>query len=121
MAKYPEDDPNLLNPNRLEGHEGYMLKVLSGNEWQAITGYLGFSENEKEDLSWETRLKKKTVDIPEGAVVMIVAVGETQCFLQEDWSWLDVLYEGDRVRIFHQPSQWMRKFIPWPHGAFIQV
>ena len=105
---YPEDDPTLLNPNRLEGHEGYMLKLLN-----SLDGYIGL-ENDQTRPRYDNKRKV----VPCSSVVMILEVWHNSV---ADYGWLDVLYEGERLRIFIQPSQWIRFFIPWPHGAFIQV
>lgn len=111
---YSEDDPALLNPNRLEGHEGYLLKVL-----EDTNGFLGCLSESEDDYWVPQPSHTKEVDIPAGSILLILGTGHHKQV--DDQGWLDVVFEGRVVRIYHQPSQWMRYYIPWPHGAFIQA
>ena len=55
----------ILNPNRLEGHEGYMLKLLT-----EVEGYLGCPKNVDSVFSADLSSRKS---IPGNSIVMIVS------------------------------------------------
>lgn len=107
MTFYPEDDPKLLNPNRLEGHEGYMIRVTK----PSITAFIGCT---KDFLPYWSL----SIVIPNGAIVMLLGTWYNS---QVERGWVDVLYNESKVRIFLDLNQWMTYFVPWPHGAFVQV
>lgn len=113
---FPEDDVRLLNPNRLEGHEGRLLKVI---EPGALTGFAQCHDLE----AWEGWDEPGTAtgwtdpkQIPHSSIVMFIA-----CDYKDDdpdqWGWVDLLFEEKKLRVFIRLSQWMRYFAPWPSWA----
>lgn len=100
----------LKNPNRLEGHEGYLIQTL-----EDMSGYIHCVKEQyrSEPSGWDT-----IVEIPEGKIGMIVGCNDSDDF-NKFYDWIDFLCEDKVCRLFFQHNQWMRYFIPWPHGAFI--
>lgn len=113
---YPEDDPNLISPNVLEGHEGQLLKLIDTIQGWATCGDI--EQWEKMGVPGTPTGWSGSKDLYRGSIVMYVACGydpedDNQC------GWIDVLLGEKKYRIFMSLRQWMRYFIPWPHGAFI--
>ena len=87
---------DLKNPNTLHGREGALLQVIDWNDLGIY--YVAPSTSPQR-----------------GDIVMLVAIEETD----EYHGSIQVLH-SDKVFVKKtHPKNWMRHFIPWPHGGFV--
>lgn len=92
-------DAEMKSPNSIAGRNGSLLRVTN---WTDCAGH------------WSAPTANKP---QRGDLVMLVA---SENFDDVD-GWIEVLHAEKVWKLYVHPKYWMRHFIPWPRGGFIDT
>jgi hypothetical protein len=133
-----------LNPNRLEGHEGSLLTVITEATFSYVYDEQDFLPTMHYSGSIPTGPAFRTprVPLPNGDPAWsrpcgrlgpnwanhTIPRGSVVLFLEyippvgEGWNAaILVLYEERKLRLNFPAHMWMNYFTPWPYGGFVTV
>jgi hypothetical protein len=99
-----------INPNVLQGHEGALLQLKTHiNCWEP-------KKNTNKDFTLDgSDVGVAPIIIPKKEIVMYLKTIEHKY----GYGTVDLLWGEKVLRHYIQLNNWLRIFVPWPHGGFV--